>query len=78
MGLLLFIIYLSKLFKVIRDQLAEAHCYADVAQLYSSFKPYSGASQTTAINAMECCIEKIRYKIRNNLHGEISVIQLCS
>ena len=29
-------------------------------QLYLSFKPHSDASQTTAINAMECCIEKIR------------------
>ena len=25
-----------------------------------SFKPYSAASQTAAINAVECCIEKVR------------------
>ena len=60
LGPLLFIIYWSKLFKVIRDQLPEAHCYADDTQLYQSFKPHSGASQTAALNAMECCIEKIR------------------
>ena len=36
------------------------HCYADDTQLYLSFKPHSGASQTAAINAMEGCIEKIR------------------
>ena len=29
-------------------------------QLYLSFKPHSDASQTASINAMECCIEKIR------------------
>ena len=68
LGPLLFIIYLSKLFKVIRDQLPEAHCYADDTQLYLSFKPHSGVSQTAAINAMECCIEKIReWMIRNKL-----------
>ena len=69
-GPLLFIIYSSKLFKlkVIRDQLPETHCYADDTQLLVSFKPHSGASQTAAINAMECCIEKIReWMIRDKL-----------
>jgi len=68
LGPLLFIIYSSKLFKVIRDQLPEAHCCADDTQLYLSFKPHSDASQTAAINAMECCIEKIReWIIRDKL-----------
>ena len=68
LGPLLFIIYSSKLFKVIRDQLPEAHCYADDTQLYLSFNPHSDASQTVAINAMECCIEKIReWMIRDKL-----------
>ena len=60
LGPLLFIIYSSKLFKVISNQLPDAHCYADDTQLYLSFKPHSAASQTVTINAMECCIEKIR------------------
>ena len=60
LGPLLLIIYSSKPFKLIRDQLPEAHCYADDRQLHLSFKPHSDASQTAAINAMECCIEKTR------------------
>ena len=60
LGPLRFIIYSSKLFKVIRDQLPEAHYYADNTQLYLCFKPHSDASLTATINSMECCIEKIR------------------
>ena len=37
-------------------------------QLYLSLNPRSGASQTAAINAMECCIEKTRkWMIRDKL-----------
>ena len=68
LGPLLLIIYSSKPFKLIRDQLPEAHCYEDDRQLHLSFKPHSDASQTAAINAMECCIEKIReWMIRDKL-----------
>jgi len=68
LGPLLFIIYSYKLFKVFRDQLTEAHCYASDTQLYMSFKLHSSASQTAAINPMECCIEKIReWMIRDKL-----------
>ena len=37
-------------------------------QIYLSFKPRSGASQTAAIKAVECCTEKIReWMIRDKL-----------
>jgi len=59
LGPILFIIYASKLFKIIEHDLPSAHCYADDTQLYISFKPNS-TSQDEALHAMENCIEKIR------------------
>ena len=61
LGPLLFIIYTSKLFRVVGDQLPHTHCYADDTQIYMSFKPYGNASQEDAVRVMECCIEKIRH-----------------
>lgn len=60
LGPLLFLIYASKLFRVVEDQLPHVHCYAVGTQIYLSFKPISNTSQEDAIRAMECCIEKIR------------------
>ena len=60
LGPLLFVIYASKLFSVVGDQLPHAHCYADDTQIYLSFKPNSSTSQEDAVRSMECCIEKIR------------------
>ena len=54
-----FIIYASKLFKIIEHELRRAHCYADDNQLYLSFKPNS-TSQHQTLQAIENCIVKIR------------------
>ena len=59
LGPLLFIIYSSKLFEVIKDRLPVAHTYADDTQLYLSFK-LTLSSQFEAIEAMELCIKAIR------------------
>lgn len=59
LGPILFIIYASKLFKIIEHELPCAHCYADDTQLYLSFKPNT-TSQDQALQAMENCIGKIR------------------
>ena len=59
---LLYIIYASKLFKIIEHHLPDAHCYADDTQLYLSFRPADGlSSQIDAIQAMERCIKDIRH-----------------
>ena len=60
MGSLLFTIYSSKLFEVIKYHLSQAHAYADDTQLYLSFSPDSTTNQADAVVAMELCILDIR------------------
>ena len=60
LGPLLFTIYASKLFEIIKMHLLEAHAYADDSQLYLSFRPDSFVSEMEALNAMEQCVRAVR------------------
>ena len=60
LGPLLFIIYASKLFKIVEHYLPDVHCFADDTHLYLSFKPLGNAAQADAIQAMEKCIDAVR------------------
>ena len=60
LGPLLFTIYASKLFEVIKNYLPQSHAYADGTQLYLSFNADSACSQNDAVEAMERCIQAIR------------------
>ena len=61
LGPLLYIIYATKLFKIIEHNLPDAHCYADDTQLYLSFTPADGLSSQIVIQAIGRCIEDIRH-----------------
>ena len=54
LGPLLFTLYLSKLFDIVKGHLPHVHTYADDTQLYLAFKPDS------AVNALELCICGLR------------------
>ena len=60
LGPLLFIIYVSKLYKIVEHYLPDAHCFADDTQLYLSFKPLGNTAQADAIQTMEKCIDAVR------------------
>ena len=60
LGPLLFSVYASKLFKVIKGRLPHAHAYAGDTQLYLSFKPDSAVGEADARFAMEQCIRVVR------------------
>ena len=59
LGPLLFTIYASKLFDVIKGHLPTVHCYADDTQLYVSFSPKS-TGQFEAVTAIQHCVDDIR------------------
>ena len=60
LGPLLYIIYSSKLFRIIERHLPDSHCYADDSQLYLSFRPDELSSQQDAKIAMQNCMKDIR------------------
>ena len=60
LGPLLFTLYCSKFFEVIKPHLPEAHAYTDDSQLYLSFKPNNEVNESEAIKSKELCIRAIR------------------
>ena len=68
LGPLLFIVYASKLFTIIKKHLPNVHCFADDTQLYLSFKSDDKSSLDEAISAMNRCISDLRnWMIRDRL-----------
>ncbi|XP_031566221.1 uncharacterized protein LOC116301323 [Actinia tenebrosa] len=57
LGPLLFTVYASKLFEVVKGHLPSVHCYADNTQLYVSFSPNDETGQDEAIGAVQRCID---------------------
>lgn len=60
LGPLLFIVYASKLFTIIKKHLPSVHCFADDTQLYLSFKSDDKSSLDEAVSAMNRCICDLR------------------
>ncbi|CAB4034171.1 Hypothetical predicted protein, partial [Paramuricea clavata] len=54
---LLFTVYASKLFEVVKHHLPNAHAYADDTKLYLAFKSETTQCQEDAMEAMEKCIK---------------------
>ena len=67
LGPLLFTIYVSKLFDIIKLHLPSAHMYADDTQLYLSFKSSDNATEAEAVSAIEKCICDVREWMRANM-----------
>ena len=63
---LLFTIYASKLFDVIKVHLPTVHCFADDTQLYVSFSPNKSTGQFEAVTAIQLCVDDIGNKMTND------------
>ena len=66
LGPLLFTLYTSELFEIIKHHLHIIHCYADDSQVYISFSPNDRAEQLAVVRNMEDCIRDIRSWMLNN------------
>ena len=60
LGPLLFTLYASKLFEVVKRHLPSVYAYEDDTQLYLAFKPGCDSSTDDAIAAMEWRVNEIR------------------
>ena len=66
LGPLLFTLYTSELFEIIKYHVPMIHCYADDSQVYISFSPNDRAEQLAVVRNMEDCIRDIRFWMLNN------------
>ena len=66
LGPLLFTIYVSELFQILKHHLHSVHTFADDTQLYLSFKPSDTFSEVEAVSAMQKCICDVRAWIRED------------
>ena len=57
---LLFTIYVSKLFQILKHHLPSVHTYADDTHLYLSFKQSDTFSEVEAVSSMQKCICDVR------------------
>ena len=76
---MLFSIYASNLFDVIKPHLPDKHAYAYDSQLYLWFKPDDLTSEQDGISAMEQCVKLLRAwvmvnKLKMNAVTEQSLI----
>ena len=66
LGPLLFTLYTSELFEIIKYHLPMIHCYADDSQVLISFSPNDGTELLAVVRNMEDCIRDIRSWMLNN------------
>ena len=66
MGPLLFTIYASSLFDILKTHLPSVHTYADDMQLYIWFNPIDKTSEADAVIAIENCIRDVRAWMRDD------------
>ena len=66
LGPLLFTLYTSELFEIIKHHLHIIHCYADDSQVYISFSPNDRAEKLAVVRNMEDCIRDICSWMFNN------------